>query len=196
MCNAWNHSSDCNCGFPGGSSGGGSSRGGSRAGTALDNIPIRDRVLAKKIAEEIKGAETYPTSCWWCGEEVIYHTNGFGDSVLFDSLGSPWRKHPCWENYWDEEKLKRKETKHSNAVKNTLILHTINGKQRKRLILAGAIQSINKERNSYFAREEEVASYLGFSLEQLRAGYSHLYYCSGSLHDSPLIQMKLGVIDG
>lgn len=39
---------------------------------------------------------TYPTSCWWCEKPVFFHTNGFGDCVLFDRLGWPWAIHSCW----------------------------------------------------------------------------------------------------
>lgn len=39
---------------------------------------------------------TYPTACRECGEPVFYHTNGHGDSVLFDDLGPPWPVHWCW----------------------------------------------------------------------------------------------------
>lgn len=41
---------------------------------------------------------TYPTTCWWCGTDVFFHTNGNGDAVLFDSLGWPWQIHSCWED--------------------------------------------------------------------------------------------------
>ncbi|MHC0068196.1 hypothetical protein ACWATR_35920 [Nostoc sp. UIC 10890] len=174
MCNAWNHSPSCNCGWGGGSYG---SRG--RVSTSLSN----------SIANEIKDAETYPTTCWWCGETVFYHTNGFGDSVLFDSLGSPWRVHSCWKNYWDKERFQRQDKKHSNTVENSVILRTLDGKQKKRLILAGAIQSVSK--TQFCVTEEQVANRLGISLENLRAGYSHLYFYSGSLGASLFIRMKL-----
>jgi hypothetical protein len=42
---------------------------------------------------------TYPTTCWWCGEMVFFHTNGNGDCVLFDELGWPWQVHICWERH-------------------------------------------------------------------------------------------------
>jgi hypothetical protein len=42
---------------------------------------------------------TRHTQCWWCGAPVYYHTNGNGDSVLFDELGPPWPIHPCWEEH-------------------------------------------------------------------------------------------------
>lgn len=42
---------------------------------------------------------TYRTRCWWCKEPVFFHTNGFGDCVLFDDLGWPWPIHSCWEEH-------------------------------------------------------------------------------------------------
>jgi hypothetical protein len=44
-------------------------------------------------------ARTWKTLCFingGCGEEVFAHTNGFGDFVLFDSLGWPWPVHECY----------------------------------------------------------------------------------------------------
>lgn len=40
---------------------------------------------------------TYPTRCFRCNAPVFYHTNGYGDHVLFDALtGAPWPVHDCW----------------------------------------------------------------------------------------------------
>src|SRR5437667_6007206 len=42
---------------------------------------------------------TYPASCFingGCGAAVFAHTNGNGDFVLLDSLGSPWPIHECY----------------------------------------------------------------------------------------------------
>ena len=42
---------------------------------------------------------TWPTSCFingGCGQVVFAHTNGFGDFVLLDKLGSPWPVHDCY----------------------------------------------------------------------------------------------------
>src|SRR5215470_12023590 len=44
-------------------------------------------------------ARTWTTFCFingGCGEQVFAHTNGFGDFVLFDSLGWPWPIHDCY----------------------------------------------------------------------------------------------------
>jgi len=48
---------------------------------------------------------TYQTTCWWCGELVYFHTNGYGDSVLFDRLGWPWEVHACWEGHVYEREV-------------------------------------------------------------------------------------------
>ncbi len=41
---------------------------------------------------------TWPTTCFLgCAASVWAHTNGDGDFVLLDSLGSPWPIHPCYE---------------------------------------------------------------------------------------------------
>jgi len=54
------------------------------------------------------GPVTYPTTCWWCGEPVIFHTNGYGDCVLFNrgDLGPPWDEkiHACWKAHVDEQR--------------------------------------------------------------------------------------------
>lgn len=44
---------------------------------------------------------TWLTACFidgGCGRPVWGHTNGFGDYVMFDELGPPWRVHPCYED--------------------------------------------------------------------------------------------------
>lgn len=59
------------------------------------------------VHDEEREAKTYLTTCRWCGETVFYHTNGNGDSVLFDPpLGWPWEVHPCWTDYSTGKKTK------------------------------------------------------------------------------------------
>jgi hypothetical protein len=125
MCNAWNHSPGCRCGWGGeGSSGNGgwntstsgwinsSGSSGSFSNNILQVIKNRfspygsdtshfDRV----IQERENKPKTYKTHCWYCGDEVFYHTNGYGDCVLFDSLGHPWEIHQCWADYCESKKL-------------------------------------------------------------------------------------------
>ena len=39
---------------------------------------------------------------------MLYHTNGNGDTVYLDWLGSPWKIHGCFERYWQQEQERRK----------------------------------------------------------------------------------------
>ena len=47
---------------------------------------------------------TWKTRCFLgsgCGKTVFAHTNGYGDFVLFDILGSPWPIHECYFERFD-----------------------------------------------------------------------------------------------
>ena len=37
----------------------------------------------------------YPTSCWYCQQDIHVLQCTCGSAVLFDALGSPWPKHEC-----------------------------------------------------------------------------------------------------
>src|SRR5450631_3805924 len=52
----------------------------------------------------LSSPRTYPTACKDCGDRVFFHTNGFGDGVIFDSLGPPWPVHACYEERRDQER--------------------------------------------------------------------------------------------
>ncbi|MDV2081078.1 hypothetical protein [Marinobacter xestospongiae] len=53
----------------------------------------------KLHAALMHGSITFKTDCWWCGDEVYFHRDESGGSVLFDKLGPPWPIHPCWDKY-------------------------------------------------------------------------------------------------
>lgn len=76
--------------------------GGSDRATSSDCINVPARKVT--FPDEKRGAKTYLTPCWWCQETVFYHSNGNGDSVLFDSLGWPWEVHSCWTDYSKSKK--------------------------------------------------------------------------------------------
>jgi hypothetical protein len=125
MCNAWNHSPGCRCGWGGeGSSGNGgwntstsgwinsSGSSGNFSNNILQVIKNKFRPyhsdtchFDRIIQERENKPKTYKTNCWYCGDEVFYHTNGYGDCVLFDSLGHPWEIHQCWADYCESKKL-------------------------------------------------------------------------------------------
>lgn len=91
MCNAWNHSAHCTCGW------GGSGYKGRKANTQSGvlglwppNIPP---ILATVTSFTIPNA-----TCPVCSKPVFYYCNNSGSSVFFDELGPPWPKHPCTDN--------------------------------------------------------------------------------------------------
>lgn len=94
MCNAYNHPPGCNCGFGGGRG----SKGGIKVPSISSNVDLYTQ------------PETRPINCWWCGSSVYYHTNGYGDTVLFNSLDYPWQIHECWQKYKNEIHHKKIET--------------------------------------------------------------------------------------
>jgi hypothetical protein len=86
MCNAWNHSRDCNCGW------GGVGHLGPRDNFGRDGwVGIK----FKTYREVLIGATTPNARCPVCGAKVFFYQSPFGGRVFFDELGPPWQKHPC-----------------------------------------------------------------------------------------------------
>ena len=138
----YNHYPSCTCGW---CSGGGGRQ-----------VSCTPRV---SFASQTDEARTHRTTCRWCGAEVYYHTNGYGDSVLFDSLGSPWKVHGCWEKYREQKK--------------NVKLFDLHFEQSKCLVLAGAIRKLQME--GHIPTEEGVAIEMGISVKDLRQYYKNLY---------------------
>jgi hypothetical protein len=80
MCNAWNHSADCECGFGG------------------DTAVYRVAIPSPHYWTYRDDDYTRPTSCPICGAQV-YFVRHNGGSAWFDDLGVPWPKHAC---FYDE----------------------------------------------------------------------------------------------
>lgn len=88
MCNAWNHSPGCMCGW------GGEGHLGRRGPDDSVDLDSREWSLT-----DLGGLLTHPTTCWWCGAQVYFHRDENGGCVLFEELGPPWPVHTCWEDY-------------------------------------------------------------------------------------------------
>ena len=71
---------------------------GSAIGNYSDACPRRGSWRLQSLGHPF----TCCATCWWCGDEVFFHTNGNGDCVLFDELGWPWQIHSCWESHKEE----------------------------------------------------------------------------------------------
>jgi hypothetical protein len=149
-------------------------------------------------------------TCWWCGESVFYHTNGYGDCVLFDSLGYPWEVHACWQDYWAGQKAFRTDLARISTLQSVMTpaqrypagresayqsLPRSSEKQHYRdqrmAILAGAIHQ-----SRFIPDELTVATRLGLTIGQLRASYGDLYFIDRSTNGIQLIPPQLGnVVD-
>lgn len=88
MCNAWNHSAGCRCGWGGeghlGQSG--SSNFGVRATTNGASEPSYHSYINPSAR------------CPECKAPVFFYQSPYGGRVYFDELGPPWPKHPCTSN--------------------------------------------------------------------------------------------------
>lgn len=104
-------------------------------------------------------ARTYPTQCRWCGDTVFFHTNGYGDAVLFDSLGSPWPVHSCWQEYQENKKK--------------IKFYDLSPDDAKCLILAGIIKKLQEDKTT--PSKEAVAKAMRLSTRELHTDYGHLY---------------------
>lgn len=102
MCNAYNHSWDCPCGFGGDTGGGG---GGRSYGTIRNFVSVSD-VLERPVSggwvkDKRATVESYvnPNAhCPVCGELVYFYRSPYDGRVFFDELGWPWPKHGCTDN--------------------------------------------------------------------------------------------------
>lgn len=92
MCNAYNHSPECDCGW-----GGQGWPDGDRRGIRLAPPPPRPE---KECPNYVTLAEYYPYVCYnarcpVCHANVFFYQSPYGGRVFFDELGPPWPKHPC-----------------------------------------------------------------------------------------------------
>lgn len=86
MCNAWNHSPSCTCGW------GGDGHLGRRT---LFSSLIQSNVVFKTYRDLWLGFTNPNAKCPVCGASVYFYASPNGGRVFFDELGPPWPKHPC-----------------------------------------------------------------------------------------------------
>lgn len=88
MCNAWNHSLDCTCGW------GGEGHAGRRSVGSAIYVPMA-RPVFKTYSEFLVGCTIPNAKCPVCGDPVFFYRSPSNGRVFFDELGPPWPKHPC-----------------------------------------------------------------------------------------------------
>jgi hypothetical protein len=91
MCNAWNHSPECTCGW------GGNGHLGRRDSGSGPNIDTRYSWVPP--ITQTRNSYTIPNAaCPVCGAAVYFYQSSNGGRVFFDELGPPWPKHPCTDS--------------------------------------------------------------------------------------------------
>jgi hypothetical protein len=97
MCNAYNHTFDCPCGFGGDTGGGGWS--GRRSMVAWrDPTELLSGGWSKDSNGTVASYVNPNAHCPMCGAAVYFYRSPFDGRVFFDDLGWPWPKHPCTDN--------------------------------------------------------------------------------------------------
>ena len=91
MCNAWNHSLDCTCGW------GGEGHAGRRSVGNTSYFHLA-RPIFKTYSEFLIGCTIPNAKCPVCGDPVFFYRSPSNGRVFFDELGPPWPKHPCTIN--------------------------------------------------------------------------------------------------
>jgi len=93
MCNAWNHSPYCTCGW------GGIGHLGVRAsGTYTRHAYGSEYWWVPPITHSFESYINPNALCPVCGASVFFYQSPNGGRVFFDELGPPWPKHPCTDN--------------------------------------------------------------------------------------------------
>ncbi|WP_415911928.1 hypothetical protein [Neptuniibacter sp. QD37_11] len=65
------------------------------------------------------GPLTVRTNCWFCDADVFFFRDKNGGIALFDNLGAPWPKHPCWNNYSKYQEIYKRKL-YKTLQKNNL----------------------------------------------------------------------------
>lgn len=90
MCNAWNHSPGCNCGWGGGGGWSSNSWAGMGNGGYVSSVYNAESSYTLDSSDFCR-----ETSCPRCGSSVYFIRHN-GGSVWVDHLGWPWPKHSCF----------------------------------------------------------------------------------------------------
>jgi hypothetical protein len=104
MCNVWNHSPECRCGFGGAGHLGRRSYGNlySQGMFLSKNCDIYNFGLPFHSQHDYSSFSAHfvnpNAKCPVCGEKVFFCQLENGGRVYFDELGPPWSKHPCTDS--------------------------------------------------------------------------------------------------
>lgn len=97
MCNAWNHSPHCTCGW-GGDGHSGTSLAGGGGGTWVLPPDYYADYFRHFQWSDFPSYVVPNAKCPQCGASVYFYQSPYGGRVFFDDLGPPWPKHPCTDS--------------------------------------------------------------------------------------------------
>ncbi len=151
----YNHKPDCSCGW---------CIKEKKETTSIDLSYGFSNSIAKPISTH------YSIQCWWCGDLVHYHSNGYGNCVLFDEYAPPWPVHGCYEIH--QQRKKAREAISEQFLKEHNRVNSLHDNDQR---------FIDKVLGSFASRptEEELASRLRLSILHLRKYYGHCYSVQG-----------------
>lgn len=92
MCNAWNHSPECTCGW------GGYGHLGRRGPDPNQSLPVSVPYRFNHFYLTASSFTNPNAHCPVCGANVFFYQSPYGGKVYFDELGPPWPRHPCTDN--------------------------------------------------------------------------------------------------
>ncbi len=88
MCNAWNHSRNCTCGW------GGEGHLGKRSAPIVEET----QRFVPFFKQDFVSFTNPNAKCPVCSASVFFYQSPDGGRVFFDDLGPPWPKHGCTNN--------------------------------------------------------------------------------------------------
>lgn len=98
MCNAWNHSPDCMCGWGGDGHLGRRGQGGFITTRSVPYATTFHRLPPPPRYRTVESFTVPNATCPVCGCRVYFYQSPDGGRVFFDDLGPLWPKHPCTDN--------------------------------------------------------------------------------------------------
>ncbi len=120
MCNAWNHPSNCTCGW------GGTGHLGRQtyySAYSTGSIFPNSNSTASLQYYSYDTFVNPNARCPVCGASVFFYQSEHGSRVFFDELGPPWPKHPCTDSQHTNsvQKLKSEDSipKHNDTIPKT-----------------------------------------------------------------------------
>jgi len=120
MCNAYNHPSNCACGWGGDCHAGGGHNGPIPKWDNSNSSPV---IRTDNYQPEYFSFTNPNATCPICGAQVYYYQNCHGSKVYFDELGKPWPKHACLTNEKiSSMRFDRKDLKFSYDIYDSIFM--------------------------------------------------------------------------